>query len=61
MTENFDEEDVQYYLAQIGAYFALQCKDNKDDPISKELYCSVNKIRDYFKSIQKEKKKEKDE
>lgn len=58
MNENFDEDDVQYYLAQIGAYFALQSKNEKDDAISKELYCAVNKIRDYFKNTRGKKIKD---
>lgn len=44
-------EDIDYHLAQLGAYFAVKIRNNENAETEIELYCALNRIRDYFRSI----------
>ena len=45
------EADVEHHLAQLGAYFASKIRTDDKADTEIELYCSLNRIRDYFKTM----------
>lgn len=48
MEEVVTRREVDYCLAQLSAYFALQLKDGHENPVIVDLYKSVNKIKEYI-------------
>ena len=46
------EDDLDYYLAQIGAYFAIMLRDNPDDTY-KELYSHYDAVREHIQTLEK--------
>lgn len=46
------EDDLDYYLAQLGAYFAIMLRDNPDDTY-KELYSHYDAVREHIQTLEK--------
>ena len=46
------EDDLDYYLSQIGAYFAIMLRDNPDDTY-KELYSHYDAVREHIQTLEK--------
>lgn len=48
MEEEVTRKEIDYYLAQLSAYFALQMSSNKDNTAAVDMYKAVNKIKRYI-------------
>lgn len=46
------EDDLDYYLSQLGAYFAIMLRDNPDDTY-KELYSHYDAVREHIQTLEK--------
>ena len=45
------EEEIECSLSQLGAYLASKIRTDEKAELEIELYCSLNRIRDYFKCM----------
>lgn len=46
------KDDLDYYLAQLGAYFSIMLRDSPDDTY-KELYSHYDAVREHIQTLEK--------
>lgn len=46
------KDDLDYYLSQLGAYFAIMLRDNPGD-LYKELYSHYDAVREHIQTLEK--------